>query len=82
MDNGHANKVVLISGEVTDTWSDAWRRECLHRNEQVQRVLGMVGKALRGRRDAYCTSVGLIEGPEAEKRLREEVKRRWPKGLD
>lgn len=70
-------RVVLLDGTVTDTWSEGWKLECLKRNEHVQRVLGMLGKQNRDRREGYYLSVGSMEGAEAEKRLREAVARVW-----
>jgi hypothetical protein len=79
---GAKTKVVLIDGTVTDTWSNEWREECMARDKHVQAVCRMLGKQYRGRRDAYCTSVGIMEGAEAEKRLRARIKEVWPKGID
>jgi len=82
MTGGNRTKVTLLSGIITDTWDDAWKLECLHRNEHVQAILRMVGKQYRGAREAYCADVGIREGAEAERRLRERVKVVWPKGID
>lgn len=70
-------RVVLLDGTVTNTWSEGWKLECMHRNQHVQRVLGMLGKKNRDRREGYYLSVGSMEGAEAEKRLREAVARVW-----
>ncbi len=75
--DGVRPRVVLLDGTVTDTWSEGWKLECMARNEHVKRVMGMLGKANRRRREAYYVSVGQLEGAEAEKRLREAVARVW-----
>lgn len=74
---GSPTKVVLLDGTITDTWSNAWRAECMARDKHVATVLGMLGRANRDRRDRYYESIGRHEGAEAEARVRAEVARRW-----
>lgn len=77
MKTGNPTKVVLLDGTVTNTWSREWQLECLKRNDHVQAVLRLLGRANRDRREAYYVSVGRFEGAEAEKRVRAEVARLW-----
>lgn len=77
MKGGAPTKVVLLDGTTTDTWSNAWRAECLTRDKHVSHVLGMLGRSNRDRREHYYESIGKHEGAEAEARVRAEVGRRW-----
>lgn len=77
MINGARNKVVLLDGTVTDTWSREWAEECMRRKPLVDQVLRMLGRENRARREAFYTSIGLTEGAEQEKRVRECVARVW-----
>jgi len=77
MINGARTKVVLLDGTVTDTWSNEWREECLHRKPLIDQVLRMLGRGNRQRREAFYTSIGITEGPEQEKRVREAVAAVW-----
>jgi hypothetical protein len=77
MKNGSPTKVVLLNGQVTDTWSNEWRDECVARKPLVDKVLSMLGKHNRTARDAYYQWIGAMYGPEQEKRVREAVSRVW-----
>lgn len=77
MNPGDRTKVVLLNGTITDTWSNEWREECLIRKPLVDRVLSLLGRSNRGRRDAYYEWIGKTYGPEQEKRVREAVSRVW-----
>jgi hypothetical protein len=77
MKNGAPTKVVLLNGEITDTWSNAWREECLARKPLVDHVLGLLGKHNRPARDSYYQWIGAMYGAEQEKRVREAVSRVW-----
>ena len=77
MKDGNRTKVVLLSGEIVDTWSEGWRLECMERKPHVDMILSMLGKSNRARRDAYYKRLGETRGPEYEKRVREAVARVW-----
>lgn len=77
MKDGDRTKVVLLNGVITDTWSNAWREECLARKPLVDKVLSMLGKNNRVARDAYYQWIGSMYGAEQEKRVREAVSRVW-----
>ena len=77
MKNGAPTKVVLLNGQITDTWSNEWREECLARKPLVDHVLGLLGKHNRTARDSYYQWIGSMYGAEQEKRVREAVSRVW-----
>jgi len=77
MKSGNPTKVVLLNGQVTDTWSKEWQAECLERKPLVDRILSLLGKTNRTRRDSYYRWIGETYGPEQEKRVREAVSRVW-----
>lgn len=74
--------VTLINGREVPSDSTEWRNECLGRDHHAQAILRMVGRQYRAAREAYCANVGVREGAEAERRLRERVRAVWPKGMD
>ena len=75
-----SNEVTLSDGRKVSSYSKEWLMECRVRDEHVRTVCGMLGKANRSKRDAYCTRVGHLEGAESERRLRERLREVWPKG--
>lgn len=70
-------KVTLLNGRQVDTWSQEWKEECMARKPLVDRVLSLLGKHNRLKRDAYYKWVGDTYGEQQEKRVREAVSRVW-----
>lgn len=77
MKNGAPTKVVLADGRITDTWSRDWQAEVAGRNAYMNKILRLVGKENRVKRDAVYAEVRELSGEEAERRLRAAVAEKW-----
>lgn len=77
MKNGSPTKVVLADGTITDTWSRAWQCEVAARNAYTNKILRLLGKENRAKRDAVYAEVRELSGEEAERRLRAAVAEKW-----
>jgi hypothetical protein len=72
--------VTLIDGRTVPSDSAEWRDETLARWRHVQAVMAMRGKANQPARQQYIEQVDFLEGAEAGRRLREQVKAAWTQG--
>lgn len=77
MKNGAPTKVVLADGRITDTWSRDWQAEVAGRNAYMNKILRLVGKENRVKRDAVYAEVRELSGEVAEQRLRDVVAEKW-----
>lgn len=77
MKNGSPTKVVLADGTITDTWSRAWQCEVAARNAYANKILRLLGKENRVKRDAVYAEVRELSGEVAEQRLRDLVATKW-----
>ena len=82
MKNGAPTKVVLLNGQIADTWSNEWREECLARQPLVDGVLKLLGRHNKAARENYYQWIASMYGAEQEKRVRAAVARVWKLGGD
>lgn len=70
----------LIDGRTVPSDSPEWKAETFARWQHVQAVMALRGKSNQPARQQYIEQVEFLEGAEAGRRLREQVRAAWTQG--